>query len=255
MENNTQNIEGLDYDFINRLRKFGDENNYQEYLKILNKELELVKVLDNGEKMLPLEKYLSPEIFTNDLSDLKIEIDNEKRLYLRKTIIDKLNEAQGRLPKGFHLTIRDAFRPEDVVWKLYDRYMAILKEREPGTSEKEADIKIRNIIAMPDDLVPPGHSTGGAVDIVLAGDDGKRLLFEVDEKLISRELQMVTSFNNLPPEILQNRKILFDTLTGVGFQNYFREYWHYSYGDPYWAVRRKDKTAIYGLPTNEIFTE
>jgi D-alanyl-D-alanine dipeptidase len=255
MENNIQNIENLDYDFINRLRKLGDENNYKEYLEVLNKELESVKILDNGERMLSLKKYLSPEIFTHDLSDLKIEADNERRLYLRKTIVEKLNDGQKKLPKGLHLTIRDAFRPEDVVWKLYDRYMAMLKEREPGISEREADIKIRNIIAMPDDLVPPGHSTGGAVDIVLAGDDGKRLLFEVDEKLISRDIQMVTSFNELPPEILQNRKILFDTLTSVGFQNYFREYWHYSYGDPYWGVRRKDKTAIYGLPSKEIFIE
>lgn len=255
MENNIQNIKEMDYDFVNRLRKLGDENNYQEYLKVLNKELGLVKILDDGDVMLPLKKHLSPDIFTSDLSDLKIEADNEQRLYLRKTIIEKLNEAQKKLPKGLHLTIRDAFRPKDIVWKLYYRYMAILKEREPGISEKEADIKIRNIIAMPDDLVPPGHSTGGAVDVVLAGDDGVRLLFEVDEKLISRDLQMVTSFTDLPNEILQNRKILFDTLTGVGFQNYFREYWHYSYGDPYWAVRRKDKTAIYGLPPKEIFVE
>lgn len=30
--------------------------------------------------------------------------------------------------------------------------------------------------------------------------------------------------------------------------SYSREYWHYSYGDAYWAVRRKNKVAIYGIP-------
>lgn len=253
MEKEPQKDSYIDYDFINRLKKLGEENNYAEYLATVNKELESVKIAESGEEMLHLKGHLSTDIFTHDLSDLKIEADNEQRLYLRKTIVEMLNEAQKRLPEGMHLTIRDAYRPEEIVWKLYYRYMAMLKEREPGISDKDADIKIRNIIAMPDDPVPPGHSTGGAVDVILAGPDGKRLDFEVDDKLIPRDKQMVTSFSELPPEVLKNRKILFDTLTGVGFHNYFREYWHYSYGDPYWAVRRKDKTAIYGLPTKEIF--
>ena len=48
--------------------------------------------------------------------------------------------------------------------------------------------------------------------------------------------------------IKNNRKVLVEAMASAGFRNYAREYWHYSYGDAYWAVRRKEKVAIYGIP-------
>jgi D-alanyl-D-alanine dipeptidase len=35
-------------------------------------------------------------------------------------------------------------------------------------------------------------------------------------------------------------------LTKVGFVNYPGEYWHWSYGDRYWAYHVGAKEAIYG---------
>ena len=63
-----------------------------------------------------------------------------------------------------------------------------------------------------------------------------------------RKLQAPTFCDGLPDELVQRRRLLYGALTAQGFHNYSREYWHYSYGDAYWAVRRKDKTAIYGIP-------
>jgi len=64
---------------------------------------------------LPLKEYLNKDIQIN-LCDLKIDnTNNEDRLYLRKSVINKLNKAQKLLPSGYHLMIRDAFRSEKLV--------------------------------------------------------------------------------------------------------------------------------------------
>jgi hypothetical protein len=43
-----------------------------------------------------------------------------------------------------------------------------------------------------------------------------------------------------------NRKIMSNALTKAGFVNYLGEYWHWSYGDRYWAYFTKKDKAIYG---------
>jgi zinc D-Ala-D-Ala dipeptidase len=51
----------------------------------------------------------------------------------------------------------------------------------------------------------------------------------------------------LPQYIQKNRSIMFTALKKAGFSNYPKEYWHWSYGDIWWAKRNKKKTAIYGV--------
>ena len=36
-------------------------------------------------------------------------------------------------------------------------------------------------------------------------------------------------------------------LQAVGFVNYPTEYWHWSYGDRYWAYQKGQPAAIYGF--------
>jgi D-alanyl-D-alanine dipeptidase len=50
----------------------------------------------------------------------------------------------------------------------------------------------------------------------------------------------------LPKYIKKNRKIMFDALTKAGMSNYPKEYWHWSYGDLWWAERNQKEYAIYG---------
>ena len=243
----------LDIKLINRLKKLGEENKYKEYLDLLNENLEKVEIRESGEKLLYLPKHLSEKIFLSFSDSDYTKAQNKKRLFLRKAVIDKLNWAQKLLPKGFHLLVNDAFRTEEMVLRLYKKYFKKGKEQNPKMSEKEIDIWLRNLLAMPDDPVPPGHMTGGAVDVVLADSKGKKISLIADYNIIPKEEQKFTFCPAMPNSIKKRRKILYDALKRVGFNNYFREYWHYSYGDPYWAVRRKNKTAIYGIPKKELF--
>ena len=243
----------LDTELVGKLQKLGAENKYKEYLDLLNENLAKVEIEESNEELLYLPKYLSQDIFIKLVTDLKLEEDkNEQRLFLRKGVIERLNEAQKSLPQGYHLAIGDALRTEEIVLGLYRYYFDKKKKEEPGLSDEEIDLWLRNVLAMPDDPVPPGHMTGGAVDVSLADDKGEKIPLEVDKKVIPGDEQSFTFCPKLPADIKEKRKILYDALINVGFYNYSREYWHYFFGDAYWAVRRKTKKAIYGIARDDL---
>lgn len=240
-----------DIELIKKLENLGKQNKYKEYLNTIDEAFERVEIHDNGEKMLYLPKHLPKTMFLNpDKEASKLQL-----FYLREGIIERLKRAQKKLPNGYHLWLANTTRTEKIVLKLYNKYIKEVKKNEPRLSNEEADLKIRNILAMPDDKIPPGHMTGGALDVILADDNGKKIPMKVSYEKISREVQSFTFYDKLPKEIKKNRKILYDIMIKVGFQNYFREFWHYSYGDAYWAVRRKNKIAVYGIPPKKLWEE
>jgi D-alanyl-D-alanine dipeptidase len=55
----------------------------------------------------------------------------------------------------------------------------------------------------------------------------------------------------LSEESRRNREILIRLMSGAGFTNYLGEWWHWSYGEPGWALRTGRDTAIYG-PLEDI---
>ena len=55
-----------------------------------------------------------------------------------------------------------------------------------------------------------------------------------------------TDYENLPDHVKQNRKMLYDVMAEQGFINYPTEWWHFSYGDRYWALLTGADHAIYG---------
>ena len=78
---------------------------------------------------------------------------------------------------------------------------------------------------------------------------------------------MGTEFNDIPiePENLTylysknisdtakaNRKILIDNMEKVGFTNYPTEWWHWSYGDCYWAFINNSNAIYSGVKESDI---
>lgn len=241
----------LDAELIRQLKELGDRNDYAGYLDALNVALEKVVTVDNGEQLIPLTADSLGQRVHIRLVPIGIEANEMDRLHLRQALVEKIQSAAESLPPGYTLIVRDAFRTKKMVLDLYQLYINRLKNENPQLTERECDLRIRNLLAMPDDPVPPGHMTGGAVDIVLGDDTGERVNVEVSSDLIPRKDQATTFCPGLPQEIMERRLLLFNSLTQQGFHNYFKEYWHFSYGDAYWAVRRRYKNAIYGIPSRE----
>jgi len=50
----------------------------------------------------------------------------------------------------------------------------------------------------------------------------------------------------LKRKIQRNREMMRKVLSFVGLINYPTEYWHWSYGDRYWAHQTAQLQAIYG---------
>jgi zinc D-Ala-D-Ala dipeptidase len=54
-----------------------------------------------------------------------------------------------------------------------------------------------------------------------------------------------TNSNKISKKARQHRRIMSKALSSVGFINYPTEYWHWSFGDRYWAYHTKTPTAFY----------
>ena len=44
---------------------------------------------------------------------------------------------------------------------------------------------------------------------------------------------------------MMNRALLIELMSAAGFVNYGTEWWHWSYGDRYWAYNRGEPAARY----------
>lgn len=239
----------LDQDLICLLHELAEREDDEGYLSVLIDALAKVTTVDNGEPLVPLTADLVGQRIFFNLVSLGIPTSDQDRLQLRQGVISRLRAASETLPTGFSLIVRDAFRTRQMVLDLYALYLKRVQEENPSFTHKECDLNVRMRLAMPDDPVLPGHMTGGAVDVVLGDDRGNRVFLEVNGDLIPRKKQAFTDCPGLPPDLQLKRRILLDSLTTQGFHNFFQEYWHFSYGDAYWAVRRKCKQAIYGVPS------
>lgn len=94
-------------------------------------------------------------------------------------------------------------------------------------------------------VVPPPHSTGGAVDFALQDQSGE----EVNMMLpFGRRDAHGFAFDakGLSDESRRYRDILGSALSKGGLTNYPSEYWHWTYGDQGWAYRGGHPFALYG---------
>ena len=51
--------------------------------------------------------------------------------------------------------------------------------------------------------------------------------------------------NEKEETVKENRRMLYHVMNGAGFTNLPSEWWHFDYGDRFWAFYRK-KPAVYG---------
>lgn len=160
---------------------------------------------------------------------------------LRKTAANKLLKAAKKLPKGIIFYISEGYRPLWYQKQIFSEISEQIKQKYPKFSEKELWEEVTQYVADPT-LCPP-HTTGGAIDIALAYTN-KRML-DMGAPLNATDEKANTFYNQLTSQQKYNRQVLFDTMTSVGFVNLPTEWWHYSYGDQYWAIYNHQPNAIY----------
>ena len=96
------------------------------------------------------------------------------------------------------------------------------------------------------------HNTGAAVDLEIIDSNGQVIDMGMEIKdwsQVDPDL-CLTDCQTLGQSAQKNRKILFDVMSKHDFINYPTEWWHFSYGDRYWAYHKNQRHAIYGPADN-----
>jgi len=216
------------------------------------KEIDKIVIRENGEKLLSLKEHC-PDLLFNDEPD---SAGGPRIFFLRERLIDMLNEACGYLPKGHKFVVWSAYRTLDYQKFIYHMVMDQFRERNPKWPKNILFRETNRFVHPPHVKTPPGHCTGGAVDLTVAGPDGESLDMTSPYGPEREEMRHVatTYDHKLTPQALANRKILINAMTKANFTNYAGEWWHWSYGDSCWAWRVGRKTCPYGVapPTDKI---
>lgn len=171
---------------------------------------------------------------------------------MRKSVFEKLCQAQKDLPNGYRFRLFEGFRSLEVQAILFNEVYQRVFARIPNGSPEELFRETTRLISPVTHLdgmknIPP-HSTGAAIDIEIVTVTGELLdmgMTAAEWNAVDPDLCM-TDCNLIGEEIKQNRRLLVDVMQAQGFINYPTEWWHFSYGDRYWAFHRKEKTAFYG---------
>jgi zinc D-Ala-D-Ala dipeptidase len=149
-------------------------------------------------------KYGTKENFTKE-----VLYNQQSKTFLRLPVARALQQVQTDLAKNnIGIKIWDAYRPYSVTKKMWD---LIKDERYVANPSKGS-----------------GHNRGLAVDLTLI------------DLVTKKELDMGTGFDhftdtahhnfkNLSPQILNNRKLLKETMEKNGFKALDTEWWHYSW--------------------------
>ncbi len=147
-------------------------------------------------------KYATPDNF------LKQAVYDCGECYLRKSTAEALVKAnKDFIQLGYRIKLFDCYRPLSVqkkMWKIL-----------PGT----------HYVANP--AKGSKHNRGAAVDLTLVDAQGKELNMGTPFDFFGKEAHH--TYNEHSKEVLENRKLLKETLDKYNFKSIYSEWWHYEY--------------------------
>jgi D-alanyl-D-alanine dipeptidase len=164
---------------------------------------------------------------------------------LRSGVLQRLLKAQRTLPEGLRFLLVEGYRPPRLQSAYFDQYATALRAAHTGASP--ACIReLASAYISPPEVAP--HVTGGAVDLTLCTEDGTELPLGTEVNATPEESDGAcrTGSPHIGARARANRIVMHRALTSAGFVNYPTEWWHWSYGDRYWALLREAPAARYG---------
>ena len=198
-------------------------------------------VTDNQEAMVTIEE--SATLFSRpDDSSYGGKILVREQVLQRLQTAAKIIYEQSKQTYG--LLVVDGFRPYAVQQRYFKEVEEEVRAR-LGSAANDKDVwyETTKWVADPDGLPP--HSTGGAVDCTLCTLDGTSVL--MGSHWSGSDERLHPTWSSEVEVVFQERRVcLYDAMTGAGFVNLPTEWWHYSFGDQYWALVTGNDHALYG---------
>ncbi|GAA0418896.1 D-alanyl-D-alanine dipeptidase [Acrocarpospora corrugata] len=197
-----------------------------------------VPIVESGERLIDLRTLGVLRV------DTRLAGTGDAYPHLRQSVVDRLVAAQTLLPRGLRLLIVEGYRPMPRR-RSFAEYRAKLSAGHPDWPEE----RVREVASR--HLAPPetaAHVAGAAADLTLSTDGGIELPMGTEVCAAPAGLgdRCHTAATGLPPQAAENRLILATALTAVNLVNYPAAWWHWSYGDRYWAFVSHAAAACYG---------
>ena len=146
---------------------------------------------------------------------VKEKMYNCGRAYLRPEVAAAVVIAHKKLQKqGLGLKIFDAYRPRPFQQRLWDK----MPDDRYVTNPKKGSM----------------HNRGAAVDLTIVDKNGKDLDMGTPFDFFGERAYQ--TYTDLPKKVLENRKLLRETLAEVGFKHIRTEWWHYSFTKKQYAL-------------------
>lgn len=170
------------------------------------------------------------------------------RRLVRGGIADRLAVADAALPVGIRLLVVEGLRTQEDQRAILATYSQQLRRAFPRIAEAEVRRLASRYVA-PLHVAP--HVAGAAVDVTLVDSEGQELPMGTAVDATPEETGNAIAFaaGTISADARANRTLLASVLTSVGLVNYPTEWWHWSYGDRYWAHVTGAAAACYGPVT------
>ena len=195
-----------------------------------------VPVDECGESMVPADESFM-------LSPLKDGHD-PFRSRIREGVGKRLIAAQDHLPAGLRICWVEGHRDPTLQALYFNNYRARLTNLDPKLGDEDSYLLASRYVSPP--TIAP-HVSGAAIDLTLCDLDGNELDMGTPVNASPEDSAGACYFGaSVGAEARAHRTGLARALEEVGLVNYPTEWWHWSYGDRYWALTTGASAAIYG---------
>jgi D-alanyl-D-alanine dipeptidase len=216
-----------------------------------------------GEALVPLPESCALSL-PHAYECLGAPYGNVSPFQMRVSAVQRLAQAQVWLQQarpGYQLQIFDAYRPVSVQafmveYSLQQSLAAHNIEWAEYQSNPDAPqyTQLRRRVAeiwalpSPNPQTPPPHATGSAVDLTIVDETGKPLDMgcPIDHLGPESEANYYARIGQSTHPAQMNRCLLVECMAVAGFKRLPHEWWHFSYGDQWWALLDFLHTAQYG---------
>lgn len=194
-------------------------------------QLQAIRSKDNGEMLVAL---------SNILCDCKRKGSDSASIFVRESLIEKLQKVQKRLTlhdSKMQLLVIEGYRSPSYQEEYFLKELLFQYQKDVSRDFEELLEKTHQFISLP---TLAGYPTGGAIDLTITYGDKELNMGGNIEDFMAPE-KFPTYSTHISPEELENRLLLHDLMVEEGFAPCYKKWWHFSYGDLEWA-------AFYNLP-------
>jgi D-alanyl-D-alanine dipeptidase len=164
-------------------------------------------------------------------------------ILVRKSVKEKLIQANNYFKwLWYELLLKIWYRPLEVQKKLFEKIYKYFTKKYSFLTEKEIYDKTIEFIADPTKYIAP-HTTGWAIDLILIDLKWNEVDMWCKVNYIWEKANMTTT--SITEKQKKNRELLALWMANFWFANLASEWWHFSYGDPYWAYFYWEKKSLY----------